>query len=137
MAAMLLALPLLFGPAWADRTPEGVDFVSGGIGDEERSALREAMPRYSLWLTTAARGSGAYLAQVKVSIIDAQDRLWLRHAMQGPWLLVDLPPGRYRVEAQLGDQLRQAVTTIHPGDHHQLVLYFDVADADVLPGDAG
>jgi hypothetical protein len=33
--------------------------------------------------------------------------------------------------ARLQGQSHATVTTIHPGDHHQAVFYFDV-DADVL-----
>lgn len=137
----LLALLLVLAGGWAQamqagRTADGVAFVSGGIGEEETRSLRGVMPLYSLWLTTAAQGSGAYLAGVQVRILDAQGRVVLLHALQGPWLLVDLPSGHYRIEAQFESQMRQAVTTIHPGDHHQVVLYFDAADADVLPREA-
>jgi hypothetical protein len=135
--AALLGLVLLFAAAWTHamdkgRTADDRAYVSGGIGDEEIKALQAARAHYSLWLTTAADRSGAHLADVQVRIIDSKERVVLEHTMDGPWLFVDLPLGRYRIDAQFNGQSRRAVTTIHAGDHHQVVLYFDV-DADVLP----
>lgn len=88
--------------------------------------------RYSLWVITAAKGSGAYLADVNVRITDAGKKQVLEHAMAGPWLLVDLPPGRYEVEASFRGERHSRATRIEAGDRHQIVFYFDVP-AETLP----
>lgn len=113
-------------------TVRGGAFVSGGIGESEILALDAQRDRFSLWVITAAKLSGAYLADVRIRITDAKKALVLEQKIEGPWLLVDLPLGRFEVEASLGDQSLKRATTIHAGDHHQMVFYFDVA-ADVLP----
>ena len=85
-----------------------------------------------LWIMTAARTSGAHLADVDVAIVnDKGERVFERH-LDGPWLMIDLPLGRYEVHARTGEQAQSRITTIHPGDHHQIVFYFDV-EAEVLP----
>jgi hypothetical protein len=114
------------------RTALGGTFVSGGIGESEIAALDAQRDRYSLWVITAAKLSGAYLADVRVRITDANRKLVLEHSMVGPWLLVELPLGRFEVEASYDGRTITRATTIHAGDHHQMVFYFDVA-ADVLP----
>ena len=106
--------------------------VSGGVSLEERSALEARREAYNLWVITAARKSGTYMAQVRVKVSDAQQRVVFDGELEGPWLFIDLPLGRYRIEARLGDQVQRRNSTIHPGDHHQAVFYFDV-DADVAP----
>ena len=113
-------------------------FVSGGVSLEERDALQARREAFNLWVITAARKSGAYMAQVRVKVSDAQQRVVYDGELEGPWLFIDLPLGRYLIEARLGDQIQHRSTTIHPGDHHQAVFYFDV-DADMLPagGQAG
>ena len=50
----------------------GVAYASGGASDEELEALRAERLKYSFWLTTAARRSGAYLARVRVRINEAE-----------------------------------------------------------------
>jgi hypothetical protein len=126
----------------------GVAYASGGASDEELEALRGERLKYSFWLTTAARRSGAYLAGVRVRITEADGgQRVLEHVMSGPWLFADLPLGRYEVEAILLDErtgrleIQRGMTTIHAGDHHQMLLYFSTGDevADdrsPLPGTA-
>lgn len=113
-------------------TAQGHRYAFGGVSDEELASLHAQRERFSLWVITAAKKSGAYLADVRVKVTDAQQRVVFDMALDGPWLLIDLPLGRYVVEARLNGETQQQVTTIHPGDHHQVFFYFGV-DADVSP----
>lgn len=113
----------------------GVAFASGGSSHEEQEVLHADRLHYSFWLTTAARGSGAYLANVRVRINEVEGgKRVLEHVMDGPWLFADLPLGRYEVEAILLDErtgrleIQRSTTQIHAGDHHQMVLYFSTGD---------
>jgi hypothetical protein len=115
-------------------TPAGVEYASGGSTYEELDAMRVERQRYSFWLTTAVRGSGAYLAGVKVRIADDAGRRVLDHTMDGPWLFADLPLGHFEVEAFVLDErlgrldVERGSVTIHAGDHHRMVLYFSTGD---------
>jgi hypothetical protein len=135
LAALALASAVFAPVAMAmttGQTARGGPFVSGGIGESEIVALDAQRDRYSLWVITAAKVSGAYLADVRVRITDEKKAVVLEHTMAGPWMLVDLPLGRFSVEASYGGQSFTRATTIHAGDRHQMVFHFDVA-ADVLP----
>ena len=114
----------------------GVDYVSGGVAQDEQRALVERRGEYSFWLTTAVRKTGAHLAGVMVRIREAETSLLvLEHRMDGPWLFAKLPVGRYDVEATLQNlklgriEVERGSTTIHPGDRHQMLLYFDTGEA--------
>ncbi|HEX6362585.1 MAG TPA: carboxypeptidase regulatory-like domain-containing protein [Albitalea sp.] len=129
------AAVLACGAAWAAQegvTPAGVRYLSGGVSEEEAAVLQSRRGEYTLWVVAAARGSGAYLADVAVRIVDAKGSTVFEGVTDGPWLMVDLPLGRYVVEARLGDETLRRTTTIHAGDHHQAVFHFDV-DVDVRP----
>ncbi len=129
-AGALLALPAV--AETTGQTALGGPFVSGGIGEGEIARLEAQRDKHSLWVITAARRSGAYLADVQVRITDAKKAVVFDRTLDGPWLLVDLPLGRYEVEASHKGERYSRPTTIHAGDHHQMIFYFDVA-ADVLP----
>ncbi|MDE2300189.1 MAG: hypothetical protein KGK18_18730, partial [Burkholderiales bacterium] len=103
-----------------------------GVGSDELRALHAQREQYSLWVVTAARPSGAYLADVLVKVFDAKHEVVFDRRLAGPWLFIELPPGRYEVQATHKAETQTKVTTIHPGDHHQMLFYFDVA-AQVLP----
>ena len=110
-------------------TPQGRAYMSGGASDDERQEMQVHHDRYSLWVMTAARKSGAYLANVRVCITDANKVVVFDGELDGPWLFIDLPLGRYTVEATHGKETQRRVTTIHTGDHHQAIFYFDTGDA--------
>ncbi len=144
-AAALLALT----PATAElrnTTDSGLAYVSGGVSQQELQALRSERSQYSFWLTTAAKGSGAHLADVMVRITDSRSgRVVLEHKMAGPYLMVDLPDGRYTVEATVpqsrsgGPETKRTTVSINGNGLRQSVMYFDTGDlteADLLAGRA-
>lgn len=119
-------------------TPEGVEYVSGGVGEGELQELRDAQGRFSFWLLTAAKRSGAYLSGVQVRIADARSKnVVLEHTMDGPRLLVALPPGHYEIRASYRDNatapeqmIKMMATLVKGKQHRQMILYFDSVDAE-------
>jgi hypothetical protein len=80
-------------------TYEGVPYLSGGIGLDERRFITETLAAdYNLKLELAA-ANGDYISNVEVLILGDAGDVVLRADVQGPWLLARLSPGRYRVEA--------------------------------------
>lgn len=135
---VLLALGLA-GAAHAYQqgaTADGRGYISGGISDEERVELQPQREQFSLWVVTAARKSGAYLSEVQLTIRDAQQRIVFDAALQGPWLFIDLQPGRYTLEARYNGQMQQRPTTIRPGGRRQAFFYFDDESSGDGPGAA-
>lgn len=76
----------------------GISYVSGGIGFDERKALDTVGKTYSLKLVFAKMG-GAFVAIVDVEIKDNAERTIFKATSRGPWLYADLPSGRYTVTA--------------------------------------
>jgi hypothetical protein len=106
-------------------TDQGQPFVSGGVGATERSTLDEERNGYDLAILTAARGSGNYLADVHIRITDAQSVQVLDTTMDGPWLFVELPAGRYQVEATRNSLVQKHFVNFLASGHSQTVFYFD------------
>lgn len=118
--------------AWAMQTgitAQGRPYVSGGATHEELMALHERRENFNLWVVTAAMKSGAHLAEVRVTIRDAKKQTVLDESLDGPWLFINLPLGRYEVQASYNGVVQRRATTIHRGDHHQVFFYFDTGDS--------
>ena len=129
--AALLALAIVAMPAGAivrGTTDSGRDFVSGGVGSEEMEAINAERSRYALAVLTAAKGSGAFLSDVHVRIADAHESQVLDTVMDGPWLLVDLPPGRYTITATLNGQVQKTSLSLGNSGRRQATFYFDTHD---------
>ncbi|WP_028208648.1 carboxypeptidase-like regulatory domain-containing protein [Paraburkholderia nodosa] len=75
-----------------------VSFVSGGVGRDESTALRQARSQWPLSLQFTGPGA-SYVADVQVQIANASGASVLDTRTHGPYLLVRLPPGRYAVTA--------------------------------------
>jgi hypothetical protein len=90
-----------------------VDVVNGGASDEEADAIKRIAPQYKLRIELSGRG-GAY---------DVADRLTIKRDRQvvaevpnaGPWVLVDLPAGRYTLVGEFADRQVQRTVTVADG----------------------
>jgi hypothetical protein len=82
-------------------TYDGVRWLSGGVGEVERQAIMETVAKdYSLKLEFA-RADGSYLSNVDVIVSDAHGQAVATVTSSGPWLLLDLPAGAYRIRASI------------------------------------
>jgi hypothetical protein len=106
-----------------------VDYVSGGIGKDEADALKQQSADYALTLEFASARSaegdaspGAYLADVKVDIRDAQGRQMLNTTAEGPLLLVRLPPGDYTVVADWNGARKEHRVDLPEGARRHVVF---------------
>jgi hypothetical protein len=104
-----------------------VGYITGGIGAHEARAFERALPRHALAieLLEHAGKAEAYTADAQVRIADQSGRTVLAAQAQGPFLLVDLPPGRYRIDATLHDRtLRKPVTYVTGRDAARATFEF-------------
>jgi hypothetical protein len=97
------------------QSANGVPYVTGGIGMEERQAMQELSPQYNVKLTFADKGTGDYRSGVAVEVRDMHGNVRLQTNEAGPLLYARLPPGRYRVTANADGQ--QQERTISVGSH--------------------
>ena len=81
-------------------TRDGTRYACTGIGSESRTD-----PRWSQFPAKLvfAANDGGYLSQVATRITDSQGRTVFEVQDCGPWLLLDLPKGRYTVNATAHD----------------------------------
>ena len=85
----------------AQEQSHGISYVTGGFGENMAAAFKAAEASYPLGLTFAEDAGGGprpYVADVAVQI-RRDDQLVFDVASAGPFLLVQLPPGSYVVEA--------------------------------------
>jgi hypothetical protein len=76
----------------------GVEFVSGGVGQDESKALQAAQSQWPLSLRFTGRNA-EFLADVRVQIVDSHGANVLDTTSRGPYMLVRVRPGRYTVHA--------------------------------------
>ncbi|NJA06267.1 carboxypeptidase regulatory-like domain-containing protein [Methylococcaceae bacterium WWC4] len=111
MLACLLYAVTAHAELIEERSQGQVSFISGGIGEDERAALKKVRTDYNLGLLFSTQGSGEYLSDVTVRISDGNGAIVLDTVSEGPMLFAKLKPGRYQVSAEhAGQALRKPVT---------------------------
>lgn len=98
-------------PSARGKSAGGFDYVSGGVSVGEQVAMHSERAKYSLWVATVAKPSGAYLADIHLRIEDLKTKqVVLDQQMNGPWLMIALPPGRYDIVGTRAAEGQPAVT---------------------------
>jgi len=90
-----------------------VTYLTGGIGDEERDALKTVKNDYNFSLMSASK-AGEFVGNTQVVIKDRQGNQ-LVNTYAGPMFYAQLPPGRYTVQAISEGQSRSQNITIAQG----------------------
>ena len=93
-----------------------LQYVCGGIGIDESTAMRAAMKDYPLSLLFATQ-SGDYLAKIQVVIEGEKGAQVGQFEAQGPVCLVRLDAGRYTVKASAegGKTIEHSVEVVPAG----------------------
>ncbi len=125
----VVAAFVLAASAWGDvepmvkQTTDGISFITGGIGKDERAELRQQFKDYTLRLEIANK-KGEYLYKARISLLDAQGKQLLEIDTEGPWLLVDLPAGQYTAVVTHDNTEKKLKVAIVQGEKRVLIVHF-------------
>lgn len=106
-----------------------VTFVSGGIGSCEAQEMRRIAKEYQLELVFVQKTPSyeIYLTDIPVEVTDSKGSYAIDTVTKGPYLLANLPNGRYEITATYNGEVktqRVAVTK----KHQRLVFVWRVDD---------
>lgn len=108
-----------------------VTWISGGVGQDESDAMKAQAGKYSLSVLFAAHMSGkrdVYTSPAKVTITRSDNTPVLDIKPDGPYLLVNLPAGKYRISATDGQRRRTQAVSISAGAHKHVVFAWQEAE---------
>ena len=120
--ANAIAAPMSHLPA--THTQGDVSYLSGGIGQSEAAAMKHIARRYPLELefVLKAKPKAEYLADVKVNIKDAHDKVVLDTTAGGPFLLAKMPAGKYTVSADRDGKVEHRQVEIAANAHRRVIF---------------
>lgn len=130
-ATMLVAAALAAGlPALADeaalgikvRKQSGINYITGGIGDEAK-AFEQLAPRYPVQMLFTVGGEHAQIRGVKVTVRDIKGDAVLEANAEGPMFFINTPSGRWTFEAEWNGE-KQSKVKDQTGRRY-LVMDFD------------
>jgi hypothetical protein len=113
---------LVASGAWAqefagvDRLPEPqrfgqISIISGGVDIGQAELMRKAQARYPLRVVFSVRGSGAYAIPDEFRVMKGGEVI-ADLPGAGPWLLIDLPPGSYKLQSVFEGQATERAVRV-------------------------
>ena len=119
------------GPGWSPpsgflriQNYQGIRYVSGGVGEGELDEINALSGQFNLRLLFAMQGSGNYLADVQVTIVNARGEIVLNATSNGPWFLVQLSPGDYTVDATTLEQPQRQTAHVDGGTRQSRLNFY-------------
>jgi hypothetical protein len=104
LAAAIWSLAPVPASAQVHEKKGAVEMLHGGVGAESRETMERSRDQYNLRLQFVAKGSGEYLADVRLRIDNEQGQPVVDTTASGPWLFAKLPNGSYILRATSADQ---------------------------------
>ena len=114
-----LAVPAMAANLPAEQHEGAVGYITGGIGKTQAQLFEREMPKHPLAIELLEHAGKAeeFTADAKVKIRDTHGHTVLDAQAGGPFMLVDLPPGRYSISATLNkDTLKKSVVFVSHGN---------------------
>ena len=126
-AALIAASPAQSADASslpAEETQGNVRYVTGGVGEDAIAAFKQAAPKYSLELQFVQKATprDEFLSDVKVTIRDGSGKVLLDATSKGPFLLAQLPTGKYQIDAAYEGVSKRHSAAVQSGKHARAVL---------------
>lgn len=107
-----------------------VSYVTGGICSDEVEQMKTLAKNYPLEVVlvekTEEKEKEGYIADVKVKIHDAKDNLMLEVTTEGPFLLVNLPDGSYKVTAEYNNVIKTNKVNVNKKKHERIVFLWSI-----------
>lgn len=107
------------GPVAAQPT-SSVPFTCVGASADQRENAANLPHTLKL---VFAEPSGHFLADVATQISDANGNVLLHLVCGGPWLLLDLAPGQYQVQASFEGETKTVSVTVGQSAREQLITF--------------
>lgn len=113
-------------------TKNGINYMTGGIGDEDTQTMRRHAKEFTLNLVFSEGETGQSVTEVNVNIYNEQSELVFRIKGAKPLLHVNLPAGTYTILAtNNGEKLRHKLS-ISENTHQRVILNWKNEEVDAL-----
>ncbi len=112
-----------------ERQAGNVTYVTGGVAEDQSEAFKLARADYPLAIELVQKSGGKneFTADAQVQVSDSTGKVVLNAKADGPFMLVRLAPGTYRVQATLNGRTVEAKpVTVGAKGGAQAMLVFPV-----------
>lgn len=92
---------------------DGIAYISGGVGEEESTAILAEAKQWSLLLELSQieNGRGVWIFGAQIKVLNSLQKVIFNAQANGPYMLINLAPGNYQIVGTYqGVEQRRALT---------------------------
>lgn len=104
----------LIDTSYEGKSSDDVNYVTGGVGKDEREAIEDSKPDYNVHIVNASV-NGAFVGDTRIVITRVSDDgvEEVLNVDSGPLLYVRLPAGNYTLSARVGEQTKEQKLSVN------------------------
>ena len=103
-------------------TKNGMQYMTGGIGEEDVALMRRQAKQFTLNLLFSEGTSGRWVTDANVNIYDEASNFVFRITQAKPMLYVNLPAGNYTILANNAGQKLRHKFTVEDNVNQRIIL---------------
>lgn len=126
LAVVSIAIcPLAFGQVPDAEHSLGIAYISGGVGEGEAAAMLVEAKAWPLMLELSQLegGRGAWIFGAQIQILSNKKVVFDARA-DGPYILINLDPGVYAIQASYQDVEQHKVVSIKAGQSQKIAIFW-------------
>ncbi|QWE16196.1 carboxypeptidase regulatory-like domain-containing protein [Polynucleobacter sp. AP-Nino-20-G2] len=105
---------------------QGISYISGGVGEEESTAILAEAKQWPLLLELSQLegGRGVWIFGAKIKILNANNHVIFDAQADGPYILINLAAGTYSVDAVYQGAPQKRVISINPATPQKISIFW-------------
>jgi hypothetical protein len=105
---------------------DGVSYITGGVGEGETASILAEAKQWPLILEMSQieNGRGVWIFGANIKIVDAKNQTIFDAQADGPYMLINLAPGDYQIQATYQDVEQKRLVSIKANSSQKISLFW-------------
>ncbi|WP_251368759.1 carboxypeptidase-like regulatory domain-containing protein [Polynucleobacter sp. MWH-Braz-FAM2G] len=105
---------------------QGIAYISGGVGQDETTAILTEAKQWplTLELSQIENGRGVWIFGATIKVIDSKKQTIFDAQADGPYMLINLEPGDYAIEASYQGVVQKRAISIKAGASQKISIFW-------------
>lgn len=129
--SLLATLSLLVGGVAGAQIPStqhanGISYITGGVGEEESSAIVAESKQWPLFLELSQleNGRGVWIFGANIKIVNAKQQVVFEAQADGPYMLINLDAGDYLIEASYQGVIQKRTISLKANTPQKISIFW-------------